>query len=714
MISLLGVFALGLGVRLLYLAQIRSSPAFSLLLVDSQGYDAWARRLAAGDWLGSGVFYQAPLYPYFLGLVYALLGTDLLVVRLVQALLGAVSCVLLAGATARFLDRRTGVLAGALLAVSPAVVFSEGLVQKSVLDVFFLCLLLFALARALGTGDRAPWLFTGLAFGGLVLTRENAAVFAPLLAACPWGGASQGTPRRGRLPALALLALGVALALAPVAIRNKVAGGELFLTTSQLGPNLYIGNNPQSRGTYAPLRFGREEPASEQQDARELAEAALGRRLTPAEVSAYWRGRALDFVRSAPGSWLRLMGRKILLTLNTAELPDAYDQYTFGDWSPLLRWLGRLFPFGLLLALAVAGMALARPRWRVLWPLAALAGLYAASVALFYVFSRYRLPLVPLLVPFAALFLAEAASALRRRAVRPLALPLAAGAAAAVIGFWPLADRSQFRAAMLTNIANTLIFKLDRSGEAVPYLEEVLRLQPGFAPFAYFNLGAAYEKLGRPEEALPPLLRAAAQDPSDPHACLFIGRILKARGQTAEALSWFRRGLQADPRQPTLLLELGTALLESGDVPGAVATFERARAAYPDDPGILGGLGLAHFAGGDFAAAAGFLGEAVRLDARWSEAEQFLGRSLARLGRAEEAERHLGAAVRLDPGSAGAIVALADVVSRRGRPAEARALLQRLSAHPAADRRAFVEGGELAAGLGEAGLAAELRRRAGR
>src|SRR5262245_38493806 len=54
-------------VRLIYLWQIRDAPFFTLLMGDSKGYDEWARRIAAGDWIGSDVFYQAPLYPYFMG-----------------------------------------------------------------------------------------------------------------------------------------------------------------------------------------------------------------------------------------------------------------------------------------------------------------------------------------------------------------------------------------------------------------------------------------------------------------------------------------------------------------------------------------------------------------------------------------------------------------------------------------------------------------------
>ena len=39
-----------------------------------RGRDDHPRRIAAGDWLGGEVFYQSPLYPYFLGALYTLFG----------------------------------------------------------------------------------------------------------------------------------------------------------------------------------------------------------------------------------------------------------------------------------------------------------------------------------------------------------------------------------------------------------------------------------------------------------------------------------------------------------------------------------------------------------------------------------------------------------------------------------------------------------------
>ena len=89
------IFAAAFSLRLLYLIQIQSIPLFYHLAGDGRTYDEWAQRIAAGDWLGSGVFYQAPLYPYFLGALQITFGHNLWAIRIVQVLLGSLSCVLI-------------------------------------------------------------------------------------------------------------------------------------------------------------------------------------------------------------------------------------------------------------------------------------------------------------------------------------------------------------------------------------------------------------------------------------------------------------------------------------------------------------------------------------------------------------------------------------------------------------------------------------------
>ena len=143
------VFVIALVVRLIHVWQMREAPFFSVLLGDSRGYDEWARRIAAGEWLGTDVFYQAPLYPYFLGAIYTLLGRDLFVVRVFQAIVGALSCATLSMAAERLFSRRAGLIAGHGLAFYAPAIFFDALIQKTVLDVFFLCLALFILSRLL-------------------------------------------------------------------------------------------------------------------------------------------------------------------------------------------------------------------------------------------------------------------------------------------------------------------------------------------------------------------------------------------------------------------------------------------------------------------------------------------------------------------------------------------------------------------------------------
>ena len=331
------VFAVALLLRLIHLWQLRRSPFFEVLMGDAQSYHEWARRIAGGEWVGRDVFYQAPLYPYFLGVIYAAIGESPIAVRLVQAIVGSASCALLALAGARFFSsprfspadaprppkevrpakrrnqaHRTaqphpanqpspphqpylhgprysaaGFVAGAVLALYAPAIFFDGLIQKSVLDVFFISLALWLIARILtvrlkpdapcdtaaerrrsarrtkgkkSLGDHA----FGRTFGGcrsasqsarLSLTRENALVFIAVI--CRVGRAANGVrwiadaASRAAVRAAALFLAGLVDRPGARSRRaTRYVGGGFYMTTSQFGPNFYIGNNPNADGTY--------------------------------------------------------------------------------------------------------------------------------------------------------------------------------------------------------------------------------------------------------------------------------------------------------------------------------------------------------------------------------------------------------------------------------------------------------------------------------
>jgi len=542
----LALFVLALAVRAAFFLELHDQPVFSLLMIDSQKYDLWARTLASGKWLGSSIFYQAPLYPYFLGVFYTLFGPSALLVRSANALLSALSCVLLCAAGRRFFGKPVGMVAGAILAIYPTSLFFDSQLQKSSLDLFLTCLLLYLLSLF---SRQRPYLLlagTGLVLGCLILTRENAFSLVPVAMAYAYFTSPLPGFRSG-LIRLSLLAAGLTAVLLPVGLRNYAVGGEFHLTTSQMGPNFFIGNRPGADGLYSPLIAGRSEVFFESRDATDLAEREAGRRLSPGEVSQFWMGKALGAIESDPLAWLRLMIRKALLLLNRVEIPDTYDQYSYADWSRLLRVVTPLLHFGTLLPLAAAGIWMTRSRRRELWVLYVVLAMYAFSVILFYVFSRYRFPLVPVGLLFAAAGIVGFARGLAARRWRQLAVPASLVVAAALLANWPMLDDrvEKFQSLMHGNVGLALANQ-GRFEAARTALERALYWDATNA-MAQLNMGSLLRKIGRDRDALAYLQRAVSLEPAVPEDHLELGRCLSGLGRSAEAIAAYRETINLDP-----------------------------------------------------------------------------------------------------------------------------------------------------------------------
>jgi 4-amino-4-deoxy-L-arabinose transferase-like glycosyltransferase len=420
----LGVLGLALLVRLVHVWSISDAPFFPLRMGDAADHHQLGQEMAAGEWLGRGVFFHAPLYPYFLGVVYSVLGSGALEVRLVQTILGALSAVFVAQAANRLFGWRVGVTAGVLLALYAPAVYYDTVFQDSVLDLFFGSLTLWMLTEAVVRPGRAHLFATGLALGLFQLSRENATILLfPILA---WVALRQDLKPRGRAAAAATLILGFATALAPLLVRNALTSGDLLPGRRlQLGINLYIGNNPEADGYYRPLRAGRGNPRFEMEDAIAVAEEAEGRKLNLAEVSDHWIDKTIDYVVREPLDWLGLMVRKTGLALNVVEASDTEDLYTYADHSPILDFTRLVLNFGVLFALAVFGTWMTWPRRRELALFYALAAIYMVGILVFFVFGRYRHPVTPFLVLLAAAGLAGLPQFLRERDRRQVGASLA-------------------------------------------------------------------------------------------------------------------------------------------------------------------------------------------------------------------------------------------------------------------------------------------------
>jgi tetratricopeptide (TPR) repeat protein len=646
-------FLVAAALRVAYLAELAASPMADLVAGDGKAYVLWAERIAAGDWLGraEGVFYQAPLYPYFLAAVQLVAGPSVLAIRVVQALLGALSCALVARAGALLFGRVAGLVAGLMLALYAPAVFFDGLVQKAALDLFLVSLLLLLLARLAGAVPPSrPALHgaaVGVVLGVLMLSRENAMVLLACVVLWMLTTSSPAGARTRLVTAAALLA-GSALVTAPVALRNLAIGGELHLTTSQLGVNFYLGNNPKAGGAYVPLRPGRANWQFERLDATELAEQALGRSLTPGEVSHYWLSQALEFIRGEPYRWLKLVAHKSALVVNHREIGDTDDLGGYAEHSVVLRGLAKLFGFGPLLALAAAGAITERARRRELALLLVLGVGYAASVVAFFVFARYRYPLVPMLMPLAAAGLVNLARLGRARAWRAMIAPLAAAAIAGGVSALPLVDTSGTRVVTLLTTSEALLAREGGAAEAVAICRRATAMAPHYAK-AHLALGNALLASGATGEAIDSYVRALEIDRTSEEAAFNLGVALARAGRHREAAQAFEHATALNPGRAESFRRLGDTRFARNDVAGAIDAYERAVSLAPADARALNNLGAALAARGDLAGAVDRFTRALTADPAYAEAYRNLGKARLAQGRRSEAVEALERALALEP-----------------------------------------------------------------
>ncbi len=531
-----GIFILALLIRGLCLNGLFDTHILDTLVGDAELYDIWAREILTEGWVGQKVFFQAPFYPYFIAVIYGFLGPDLLAVRWLQVLIGASSCVLVADAGRSFFSPKIGIVSGILLSIYPVAIYYDILIQKAVFGLFFTALILFLLGRLSNRWRWGLWPVVGLVLGMLVLVRENALILFPVILFWLFLRFGKAGRRRKTLAAL-LVSAGLFAALIPVAYRNYIVSGQWFLTTSNLGFNLYMGNNTQATGTYQSMVVGRGDWRFESDDARKLAEDELNRSLSPAEISRYWTARALDSIRADISAWLRLLLRKWKLLWGELEMSDSESIYAYRDFSPWLKWAGSGFHFGTLLPLAFVGVVLTWRDRRRLWLLYVVLAAYVVGILPFYVMARYRAPMLAVLIPLAAAGMVESIRRIKQKAYRPLAGAMVLAALVALYANWPVTSAS------------------------------------AIAATTYYNWGSVFENRQQIDLAMENYQKAIQRNPYHSLALNNLGILHSQRGDYARGIAHFNLALQADPHLSKTHMNIAIAYYHTGNLERALHHF---------------------------------------------------------------------------------------------------------------------------------------------
>ncbi|MDP6529653.1 MAG: glycosyltransferase family 39 protein [Gemmatimonadota bacterium] len=553
--ELLLVLGVAVVARLLFRMETGGDSLFSLLAIDERLYFRLGQQFASGDYgFGAEPLWFAPLYPTLLGLIFAVAGPSAEVIRWVQTLLGCGTAVLVASLAGRVASRRAALMAGLALAVLPAALFFEGRLLYTSITLFgtalFLRLLVEAWEEPRGALRYSVW--AGLALGLLGLARSNVLLFAPV-------GALLLLWRRGWRSGV-LFGAGVCVMLLPVLLRNGVTSGEWTPMTVNGGMILATSFEEGSVGGRAGLRgptdFG---PGGSYQ--RE-AEQALGRRVSLAEASRYHRDLAVSRVRNDPAGAARLVVRKVALLFNAREIGDNLDLEFMRERSVVLRWIPAPWAIGMAAALAGAVVAVRRRKESHLL-LLAFALVYAISLLVFFVNSRYRLPLAVPGAVLGAVGVCRILDLARLRKWRPLALPALVVSVVLAAGLRDPGVRAD-PALRLLAVGAALEGAGDHE-EALAMTDAAIEQAPEI-PGAYQNRAVSLLALGRRREALAAATEALRRNPALFDAWMTRGAILAGEGLLEEAAVAFERAVQLSPDDPGARRNLRRAreMLEAG------------------------------------------------------------------------------------------------------------------------------------------------------
>lgn len=128
-----------------------------------------------------------------------------------------------------------------------------------------------------------------------------------------------------------------------------------------------------------------------------------------------------------------------------------------------------------------------------------------------------------------------------------------------------------------------LLMRLDRSAEAIPIYERLVREGMGGAKNRY-NLGVAYQQAGRLAEAEEQYVASIRSDPDDPKAYLNLGVVLATTNRPEEALRYFEAAAKRDPENVAAQLNTGMLAAQLGRRDIAGVYLDRAHALQPQDP----------------------------------------------------------------------------------------------------------------------------------
>jgi tetratricopeptide (TPR) repeat protein len=527
----------------LYL-ELRSIGFFNFVFVDNKAIMDISLRFLDGEL--PGPLMKPSLWFIQLQAILLRLGVGLEGLHMIQYLSGILLVWTLLTLGKRVFGSVPALISGGLMAFYGPLLFQESqLVTASWAALFLTLAVLLPLAFA-ASPSTPIYLLSGLFMGLGVQSQANMIIAAGAFFLGLWFSL-----QRGKRVALLAFPLGVLLVLLPLTVHN-LRSGELLPLSALGGVNFFIGNGPESDGTFTlPEGYSLVNEASELGPSSLIYPGeVLGGPVNYGEASRFWTMLTLRHMAAHPLSAFALMIKKAALFTHGWEAQNNFSYYFFREQ---LVKLPLPLDFGILLALALPWL-FQRGRSMERGPLLWVLGGYAFSVVLFFVIDRYRLPLVPLVALLAGAGIVE----IRSR--------------------WHSGGVRQVRGLLLLVVV--ALFLTHIPGWSSPEAEVAQ---------GWNYIGSEYSREGREDDSAVAFAKVLQTDSNNIQALFSLGSIHANRGEFGRAELLYLRVLEIDGTDQDALVQLGRVLQDGGDLERSLKVFSSGVAAYPDNAGFYEG-----------------------------------------------------------------------------------------------------------------------------
>lgn len=355
-----------------------------------------------------------PMFPFFLSLFARLGVRSVEGQRLVMAVVGSGTVVLLALIGRRVAGTAVGVVAGVFAALYPMLFLAEATLMSESLFVFLVTAALLLAYAAADRPDLLRFVALGVVLGLATLTRAEAIVLAVLLVVpLVWRLRDVTVWRRIGMGALVFAV--AAIVVAPWSVRNARTFNEFVPVSNSL---VQIVDGANCRLTYSGPYLGSWRSTFGNADARgaECFEGFNGSQpgFDEAQAAAVSRRDGLEYIRDHVGDLPKVAAARFLRTFGLFR-PGQQTQLEALEGRPLGWERAGTYMYWVLAPLAIGGLVVLIRRRATVWPLVGALVTVAVSTVITYGTQRFRITAEPAILVLAAAAIVAIADRLRTR-----------------------------------------------------------------------------------------------------------------------------------------------------------------------------------------------------------------------------------------------------------------------------------------------------------